>query len=430
MLFNDPRSIQMKDYDYDLPTSKIAAFPSADRDGAQLLLYKNGSIRSSIYSHLTDYLPPSSLLIFNDTKVISARLLFQKPSGTIIEVFCLSPDHQYGSIEVGLQQVGNVRWKCLVGGANKWKTEQVLHQTIVRPANEPPIVLEARCVEKLEDGFVVAFSWQPHNLSFASVLQAVGTTPLPPYIKRKVQEVDKERYQTVYALHLGSVAAPTAGLHFTPSLFEKLRQKNIQHQFITLHVGAGTFKPVTASHLLNHHMHEEFIQVSTSLIEALLKHAPLVYPVGTTALRTVESLYWMGVKIFLKPLVTPAQLMITQWEVYDHLMAHAIPVEQSLTTLLGWMKKSKIDPLLTTTQLLVAPGYPRSKLIKGLITNFHQPQSTLLLLIAALIGPEWKKIYQYALDNNFRFLSYGDGCLLEVSEAENNYLENTIHYNV
>lgn len=406
----DPRNISINDYTYTLPEEKIARYPLPERDASRLLVYRGGNITTDIYRNIDDYLLPGSLLVFNNTRVIEARLLFQKPSGGSIEVFCLEPGDQYPDITTGMLQQGRITWKCLIGGASKWKTGQVLQKTI--PYNDSFITLEARYSAKQSDCFIIDLQWTPGHLSFAEVLHYAGIIPLPPYIKRIPEKADKERYQTVYALQDGSVAAPTAGLHFTPAIFGKLQQKNIHHSFVTLHVGAGTFKPVKSATMQEHDMHAEFIDVSRELIVQLLSFSPAVYAVGTTSARTLESLYWMGVKTILDPAVTAAQLSLTQWEVYDRLQQHHYSIADALESLLQWMDKKQLQRLLSKTQILIAPGY-HFKIIKGLITNFHQPQSTLLLLVAALIGNNWQQVYQHALENDFRFLSYGDGCLLE-----------------
>jgi S-adenosylmethionine:tRNA ribosyltransferase-isomerase len=409
----DPRDISINDYTYALPEEKIARYPLPERDVSKLLVYSNGNIATNIYRNIDDYLAPGSLMVFNNTRVIEARLLFQKQSGGSIEIFCLEPGDQYPDITTGMLQQGRVEWKCLIGGASKWKAGQVLQKTI--PYNDNFITLEARYTAKQSDCFIIDLQWNPGHLSFAEVLHHAGIIPLPPYIKRIPEKADKERYQTMYALLDGSVAAPTAGLHFTPTIFDKLQQKNIHHSFVTLHVGAGTFKPVKSTTMLEHEMHAEFIDIPRELIAQLLKFSPAVYAVGTTSARTLESLYWMGVKTILDPAVTEDQLSITQWEVYDQLQQYTCSTAEALESLLQWMDKKQLQRLLNKTQILIAPGYS-FKIIKGLITNFHQPSSTLLLLVAALIGNDWKKVYQHALDNDFRFLSYGDGCLLEKCE--------------
>ncbi|HTL09511.1 MAG TPA: S-adenosylmethionine:tRNA ribosyltransferase-isomerase [Chitinophagaceae bacterium] len=404
------RNIAISNYTYTLPEEKIAHHPLEERDASKLLVFQNGTISSSTYRQLDTYLPAGSLLVFNNTRVIAARLLFTKTSGGNIEIFCLEPGPGYADVASGMQEKGSVEWKCLIGGASKWKPGLVLEKTIATAANS--IQLQASYVSKQSDCFIIKLEWQPSHLSFAEVLESAGLIPLPPYIKRAATEEDKDRYQTVYARQDGSVAAPTAGLHFTPQVFENLSAKNIRIGFVTLHVGAGTFKPVKAATMEGHDMHAEFIQVQKSLIEMLLTSGDRVYAVGTTSARTLESLYWMGVKTILQPGLTAQDLPVQQWEVYDRLQQHAYTRQEALQSLLQWMQDNQQDTILTKTQLLIAPGY-RFQIIRGLITNFHQPQSTLLLLVAALTGNRWKEIYQYALDNDFRFLSYGDGCLLE-----------------
>ncbi len=403
------RSILISDYTYTLPEEKIARYPLPERDASKLLVYNNGNITESVYRDIDAFLPENSLLVFNNTRVIEARLLFQKPSGGTIEIFCLEPADTYADVTTGMLQQHTVEWKCLIGGASKWKSGQVLQKKI--PHNNETVILEARYNGKQNDAFIIALQWTPAHLSFAEVLHAAGVMPLPPYIKRLAENTDKERYQTVYAEQDGSVAAPTAGLHFTPAIFEKLRQKNIQRAFITLHVGAGTFKPVKSISIEEHDMHAEFMDVSKENIEQLIYFAGNTYAVGTTSARTLESLYWMGVKTFLDSSVSNDLLCITQWEVYDQLQQHTVNVQEALQSLLNWMNRNNLQRIISKTQILIAPGYP-FKIIKGLVTNFHQPQSTLLLLIAAMAGPGWKNMYTYALENNFRFLSYGDGCLI------------------
>ncbi|MEO5685002.1 MAG: S-adenosylmethionine:tRNA ribosyltransferase-isomerase [Chitinophagaceae bacterium] len=405
----DIRSISINDYTYTLPEEKIARHPLAERDASRLLVYKNGNITEAVYRSIDSYLPAGSLLIFNNTRVIEARLLFQKQSGGMIEVFCLEPGDDYPDVTTGMLQQGHVQWKCLIGGASKWKAGQVLQKIL--PYNNENITLEARYTAKMNDSFIIELQWTPAALSFAEVLHQAGVIPLPPYIKRMAETADKERYQTVYALEDGSVAAPTAGLHFTPFIFKQLAQKNIQHSFVTLHVGAGTFKPVKSARMAGHDMHAEFIDVPKQTIVQLLRFTGNTYAVGTTSARTLESLYWLGVKTKINPDIQHEQLFLAQWEVYDDLLPYNFTAKEALEDLLGWMEKNNLQRLLSKTQLLIAPGYP-FKIIKGLVTNFHQPQSTLLLLVAALAGPGWKKIYNYALENDFRFLSYGDGCLI------------------
>jgi S-adenosylmethionine:tRNA ribosyltransferase-isomerase len=405
----DPRIISIQDYTYHLPEEKIAKYPLEERDSSKLLIYKDGLITNDIYRNLSSHIPEKSLLIFNNTKVVEARLLFQKPTGGIIEIFCLEPHQQYADITTAMIEKGKVLWHCLVGGASKWKPGQILEKKIDLAGNE--IILLAKYVEKKTDSFIIELSWSPVELSFAEILHHTGAVPLPPYIKRDVEESDKERYQTVYAEKNGSVAAPTAGLHFTDTIFKQLKEKNIQADFVTLHVGAGTFKPVKSETMQKHDMHAEWIDVSRSTIENILKNLDNnIIAVGTTSLRTIESLYWLGVKSQEPGDKSREPLQLLQWEAYE-LAEKNIPVKNALSALVEWMDSNSLKRLVTKTQILIAPGYD-FKIVNGLITNFHQPQSTLLLLVAALTGKDWKRIYDYALQNDFRFLSYGDGSLL------------------
>lgn len=404
-----PKYLSIQDFSYSLPETSIAAYPLAERDQSKLLIYDNGHITEDTYRYLANHLPADSLLIFNNTKVVEARLLFQKPSGGNIEIFCLEPHEQYGDITSAMLQKGKVLWKCLVGGAKKWKEGALILR--IEKYDFADVVVSAKKVEQLADSYMIELSWNKPDLSFAEVLHLAGVIPLPPYLNRSAEEADSERYQTIYARHDGSVAAPTAGLHFTDRLFEKLKQKNIQHHFVTLHVGAGTFKPVKSETMQTHEMHAEFIDVSAAFIKDLQSHlSQNVIAVGTTSLRTLESLYWLGVKTILNPSIQPDQLQVLQWDPYD-LITTGITANEALASLLIFLDKHGLQRLITKTQIIIAPGY-EFRIIKALITNFHQPQSTLLLLVAALTKGNWKKIYNYALDNNFRFLSYGDGCLI------------------
>lgn len=403
-----PTHLFIKDFTYDLPEDRIAKFPLAERDGSKLLMYKNGQISTSFYREIDQLLPGESLLIFNDTKVVEARLIFQKPTGGVIEIFCLEPGDEYADITSAMLQKKKVRWKCLVGGAAKWKNGIKLIKYIEQ--DDQKIELQASIAERLNDWFIIELTWQPEQMSFAEILHLAGLIPLPPYLRRDANEGDKTSYQTIYAAHDGSVAAPTAGLHFTEKVFKKLEEKKIARTFVTLHVGAGTFKPVKSETLADHNMHTEFIDVTTDAIENIISHLnKTIVAVGTTSLRTIESLYWMGLKVVLNNDILEQELIISQWEVYE--ITQSIPAEESLNALINWMKKNKLKRLISKTQILIAPGY-ELKIAKGIITNFHQPQSTLLLLIAAIVGDKWKDIYAYAMKNDFRFLSYGDGCLL------------------
>ena len=402
--------LSIQDYTYRLPQERIANFPLQERDASKLLVYRNGVIGEDTYRHLDRCLPSDTLLIFNDTKVISARLLFHKLTGGVIEIFCLEPHAQYPDITTAMMQQGTVFWQCLIGGASKWKHGQVLEMKLV--IGKKQIVLQAKYVDKKIDSFIIEFSWDEHNLSFGEILHHAGAIPLPPYIKREVQPLDAERYQTIYAHHEGSVAAPTAGLHFTDNLLKRLQQKTIQTDFITLHVGAGTFKPVKSATIHGHEMHAEFITVSKRTIQNIIDNLDRnIIPVGTTSLRTIESLYWLGVKVASGK---EKDLAVSQWEPYE-LENQSLSPRQALENLLDMMQQKNIAQITTKTNIIIVPGY-KARIASALITNFHQPQSTLLLLVAALIGNDWKKVYDYALGNDFRFLSYGDGCLLFVNE--------------
>jgi len=437
-----PASISIADYNYALPQENIAWHPLTDRDASRLLIYQGGTgtggtIKEDTYRHIGDHLPKESLLIFNNTKVVEARIVFRKETGARVEIFCLEPPPDYGGIGTAMSQKGKVRWKCLIGGASKWKPGQVLTKTVTSPPTDsitppptdsitatdsttgtssitasPPLTLEARFLDKQEDAFLIELSWTPAELTFAEMLHVAGLVPLPPYIKRTAESSDTERYQTIYARHDGSVAAPTAGLHFTAAVFEDLAAKSIRHSFVTLHVGAGTFLPVKAAVMEQHIMHVEWIVVTEGTILALRNslqtNKPLI-AVGTTSARTIESLYWLGIKTMTTPDIAPEDLVVQQWDAYT--AGPTVQPEEALTRLLDWMKRQGLSQLTTTTQLLIAPGYTW-RIVQGLVTNFHQPESTLLLLIAALIGEDWKKLYHYALQHGFRFLSYGDGCLL------------------
>ena len=410
-----PKEISIHNYSYELPAERIAAFPLPERDASRLLVYKEGNIKEDIYRNIADHLPEKSLLIFNNTKVIQARILFQKPTGGVIEIFCLEPYEamkEYSSIMI---KKGSVRWKCMIGGASKWKDGPLIKKIKIE---NKELEIKAALIEKLSDAYVVELSWQPAGFSFAEVLEQSGDMPLPPYIKRKAEEVDKERYQTIYAAYDGSVAAPTAGLHFTQPIFTSLAAKNISKGYVTLHVGAGTFKPVKAALMEGHEMHAEWIDVTVDTIQQLINHCGnATVAVGTTSLRTIESLYWMGVKTILFPRITIEDLPIRQWDVYEApLSSGSFSAATALTSLLGWMNQTNRQRLITTTQILISPGY-QYRVAKAIITNFHQPQSTLLLLVAAAVGNDWKKIYHYALENDFRFLSYGDGSLLFTTPA-------------
>ncbi|HEY4937348.1 MAG TPA: S-adenosylmethionine:tRNA ribosyltransferase-isomerase [Puia sp.] len=398
-----PDDLFIADFGYDLPEVKIARYPLEQRDGSKLLVWKAGRIEEGFYSGLPGFLPGSSLLVFNNSRVMEARILFQKPSGGQIEIFCLEPHTSYNTIKNAMEQTSRVLWACLIGGASKWKHGQVLEKQIGETR------LEARFIEKRTDDFIVEFSWTPAALTFATVLHQLGSIPLPPYLKRTADSLDAERYQTIYARESGSIAAPTAGLHFSEKLLHDLSVSGMQSLYLTLHVGAGTFMPVKTKKISDHHMHEEFIEVNAAAIESLVSkmHEPVI-AVGTTSLRTLETLYWLGLLISLNKNISAADLYLDQWVPYSQ--PGNITAEEAIHFLLEWIRLEPGKKLFTKTQLFIVPGY-QFKMVRGLITNFHQPNSTLLLLVAALIGPGWKSLYRYALEHEYRFLSYGDGCL-------------------
>lgn len=405
-----PKHLKIDAFTYPLPEEKIAKYPLPIRDASKMLIYSNGNITETIYRQLPEHLPVNSLLIFNNTKVIEARLLFKKSSGSSIEIFCLEPANEYEDITTAMQQQQTVQWKCLVGGAKKWKDEILVKEIHWQ---EERINLFAKIIEKTTNYFLVELSWNT-ELSFAEILHVAGLIPLPPYLHRDAEIDDAITYQTVYAINSGSVAAPTAGLHFTQELLNNLSAKAIKQLFVTLHVGAGTFKPVKAIEMKDHEMHAEFIHVSYTLVKALIEAIDeKIICVGTTSLRTIESLYWMGVKLNKKLTVTNnisiEDIAVHQWDPYE--IKNNMSAKEALLCLLNWMKENTLHDIITKTQIIIAPGY-QLKIVKGLITNFHQPKSTLLLLIAAIVGDDWKKVYNYALENDYRFLSYGDGCLL------------------
>ena len=407
-----PKHLSISNYTYQLPEEKIAKYPLANRDASKLLIYKNGNIEVDNYSQLHEHLPENSLLVFNNTKVVAARLLFSKSSGSTIEIFCLEPDERYADITTAMMQKEKVIWKCLVGGAKKWKEKKLIK---VINNDSLQIHLEAKIVEKKNDYFLIELNWGNTSITFSELLYYAGVIPLPPYLHRSTEEKDAISYQTIYAKHDGSVAAPTAGLHFTENVFANLSKKNITTAYVTLHVGAGTFKPVKAETMQDHEMHAEFINVDIATIEQLLNYSnKKIVAVGTTSLRTIESLYWMGVKISSISAdsldkITIDKISINQWDAYE--LPQDNDVIMAFNTLLKWMMANNLKRIMTKTQIIIAPTY-ELRVASGLVTNFHQPQSTLLLLVASIVGDDWQKIYNYALENDFRFLSYGDGSLL------------------
>lgn len=402
-----PKDLSIQDFTYELPNERIALYPAHPRDSSKLLIYDSGHISEDIYRHLENHLPSDAVLVFNDTRVIKSRILFPKSTGAIIEIFCMEPANRYTDYEQLFRQSAGSVWKCMIGKAGKWKEKQLTKKIDI--AHEE-VTLNAELIEKQPDAYLVRFSWAPERFTLGDVLQAAGNTPLPPYIKRSANAADETDYQTVYSVHEGSVAAPTAGLHFSDSMMEGFHLKGIPTLFTTLHVGAGTFKPVKSETMEGHHMHAEWMHITTTFLEQLLTHIDKkIISVGTTATRTLESIFWMGNKLLNHPEISEEALKISQWEVYDTTKIHH--PRNAIAALLNRMKQNGETQLMIETEIIIAPGYP-FQIVKGLITNFHQPKSTLLLLVAALAGDNWRKIYEYALSHNFRFLSYGDGSLI------------------
>lgn len=396
-------NISISDYTYTLPDDRIAKYPLEQRDASKLLLYQSGNIEDQTFSQLPDLLKPNDLLVFNNTRVIHARLLFRKNSGSVIEIFCLEPADGKEPL-LAFQEKGMSRWKSLIGNAKSWKEE---YQQLSLEISGEILHLKAFMEERASDHFTVRFEW-PGDFSFSTIIEAAGKLPIPPYLKRATEAEDLIRYQTVYAQIEGSVAAPTAGLHFTQRTFDELRNQGVQTTQVTLHVGAGTFRPVKSETLAGHEMHAEKIYVSRYTIEKLLHHsiAGRIIAVGTTSMRTVESLYWYGVRLLSGG---DERFQIEQWEPYS--LEQNIAASDAFQAVLNLLRKNNLEVLSGSTSILIAPGY-RFHTIGGLITNFHQPNSTLLLLIAAFVGNDWKKIYDHALLNNYRFLSYGDSSVL------------------
>jgi S-adenosylmethionine:tRNA ribosyltransferase-isomerase len=404
----NPGDIPIENFDYPLENDRIAKYPLPQRDASKLLVYKRGNITESTYVNIDQYLPSGSLLVFNNSKVVEARINFQKPSGGNIEVFALEPHEMYPDITTAMNETGQISYKCLVGGASKWKPGMVLEKQV--EFNGSSLTLHAKIAERRLDCFVVELSWRPDEITFAQVLHLAGKMPIPPYLHRESDASDLERYQTVYASADGSVAAPTAGLHFTSQLLRRLQEQNFSLAYTTLHVGAGTFMPVKSQTMIGHEMHAEFLEIDKSFL-LNLRDAQSVIPVGTTAMRTIESIYWMGVKALLNPKIGLVELEVQQWEVYEKLLEKEVSKVVALNALVEWMGLRNLNQIVIKTKILIAPGY-RFGICSGLVTNFHQPKSTLLLLVSALIGEDWKKVYDFALKNEFRFLSYGDGSLL------------------
>lgn len=408
------KHIHIKDYNYPLPDERIAKFPLPQRDSSKLLLYRHGEVSEDVFTRLPHYLPQGALMVFNNTRVIQARLHFHKDTGALIEIFILEPA-QPAEYQENFVARGACAWYCLVGNLKKWKAGVLTRKVTVGGTDYE---LQATRGTLHGTSHRVDFCWHPLQPtdaplpSWAEMLEAIGELPIPPYLGRDTEESDKVTYQTVYSKIKGSVAAPTAGLHFTPQVLDSLRQGGWELEELTLHVGAGTFKPVKSEEIAGHEMHTEYISVSRGTIEKLIAHQGQAIAVGTTSVRTLESLYHMGVTLLLHPEATDEDLHVRQWQPYEEAerTQHITPTE-ALHALLDYMDKHHIDVLHNSTQIIIAPGY-RYNIVKAIITNFHQPQSTLLLLVSAFVNGDWKTIYNYALNNGFRFLSYGDSSLL------------------
>jgi len=441
-------SLSINDFNYELPDSSVAKYPLPERDQSKLLVWKNGEISDHFFFNLPGLLPKGSMLIFNNTRVIHARLHFAKPTGAKIEIFCLEPTFPNDYV-LSFAQTTSCRWKCMVGNRKRWKGEGLRMEVamgteerggegetgVLRDGEtgrlrdgeterrkdgnsacrdvacnvSTNIVLKAEMAGELEGGFEINFSWDNPRFTFSEILEAAGNMPIPPYLHRESEEIDLTVYQTVYSKIKGSVAAPTAGLHFTDRVFKELTSRDIACEELTLHVGAGTFQPVKSETAGDHRMHTEHFYVNKEMIERMIAHHEKVIAVGTTSVRTLESLYWIGRKIALNPQIAPDQLWVTQWEPYQD-EVHNIGAKMALSAISTWLTGRNLTSLETATQIMILPGY-KFRIIDGLITNFHQPKSTLLLLISAILGEEWKRIYTHALANGYRFLSYGDANL-------------------
>lgn len=400
----DSKNIKIEDYIYPLPDDRIAKYPLAQRELSKLLVYKGGSIADTQFKNVSDFLDKDTLLVFNNTKVIQARILMQKETGAKIEIFCLEP-HSPLDYEQNFASTANCRWVCIVGNLKKWKDQNLSLRFSV---GAKKIVFVAQKIESKGQNHIIEFSWNDDSVCFADILKEIGNIPIPPYLNRNAEDSDTERYQTIYSKYEGSVAAPTAGLHFSAKIIQDLRNKGITTDEVTLHVGAGTFKPVKTEYVADHEMHVETIVVNIETIKNLINSIDSVIAVGTTSVRTLETLYWLGVKC-----VDSAKLLteyeINQWEPYN--LPQHVSAFDALTALYKNMKNAGQEMLYGKTQIIIIPGY-ESRLVKGIITNFHQPASTLLLLISSFVGENWRKIYDHALQNEYRFLSYGDSSLL------------------
>ncbi len=398
--------IRIEDYVYPLTDDRIAKYPLTHRDESKLLVYKNGHVSETIFKNIVNELPANALVVFNNTRVIQARLVFQKKTGAHIEIFCLEP-FTPSDYALSFQSTKEVTWLCLVGNLKKWKGE-ILEQTI--SVKGQSLVVKAEKIASLGESHQVRFSWDAEGVTFADVLESLGELPIPPYLHRKTETSDLKNYQTVYAQIKGSVAAPTAGLHFTPEVLKEMEKKGFEKEELTLHVGAGTFKPVKSDTIEGHQMHTEYISVKRQTIEHLLSKVGNIIAVGTTTVRTLESLYYIGVLLSKNADAKPEDLVVQQWMPYAE-ENNTLSLQEALGFVLSYLDRLEADRLVTATRIMIAPGYTY-KVVNGMITNFHQPQSTLLLLVSAFVKGNWRPIYDYALEHDFRFLSYGDSSLL------------------
>ena len=402
----DPKHIHISEFDYPLPDERIAKFPLPVRDQSKLLVYRHGQVSENVFTSLPDYIPAGELMVFNNTKVIQARLHFRKETGALIEVFCLEPILP-ADYALNFQQTEHVAWLCMIGNLKKWKEGVLRREMMVKGR---PLTLTAERGECRGTSHWVDFRWDNPEVTFADILEVFGELPIPPYLNRATQESDKVTYQTVYSKIKGSVAAPTAGLHFTSRVLDALRDKGADLEELTLHVGAGTFKPVKSEEIEGHEMHTEYISVSRSTIEKLIAHGGKAIAVGTTSVRTLESLYHIGVTLLKHPDASEEELPVRQWQPYE--MEEDAPTSvEALSALLVYLDRHGLEALHTSTQIIIAPGYDY-RIVKAMVTNFHQPKSTLLLLVSAFVQGDWRAIYDYALAHGFRFLSYGDSSLL------------------
>ena len=402
----DPKHIHISEFDYPLPDERIAKFPLPVRDQSKLLVYRHGQVSEDVFTSLPDYIPTGELMVFNNTKVIQARLHFRKETGALIEVFCLEPILP-ADYALNFQQTEHVAWLCMIGNLKKWKEGVLRREMMVKGR---PLTLTAERGECRGTSHWIDFRWDNPEVTFADILEVFGELPIPPYLNRATQESDKVTYQTVYSKIKGSVAAPTAGLHFTSRVLGALRDKGVDLEELTLHVGAGTFKPVKSEEIEGHEMHTEYISVSRSTIEKLIAHGGKAIAVGTTSVRTLESLYHIGVTLLKHPDASEEELPVRQWQPYE--MEEDAPTSvEALSALLVYLDRHGMEALHTSTQIIIAPGYDY-RIVKAMVTNFHQPKSTLLLLVSAFVQGDWRTIYDYALAHGFRFLSYGDSSLL------------------